>query len=174
MERKEKPMRTQISFTQADRILAKSRQMPFLEELKEEMDNELHLVILGAAIGENAAYDDSGENPILGEILAQCKPIFPDSRQRFDIVFEDYIIYPVRNESYSSFPETEKRMGTYLLECEKSSFLNYLALVTDACRLEDGSFYPAPWKHYGIYTQNHIVDIIATKEPKVFYAGDTD
>lgn len=65
-------------------------------------------------------------------------------------------------------------MGTYLLECEKSSFLNYLALVTDACRLEDGSFYPAPWKHYGIYTQNHIVDIIATEEPKVFYAGDTD
>lgn len=86
-------MCTQISFTQADRILAKSRQMPFLEELKEEMDNELHLVILGAAIGENAAYDDSGENPILAEILAQCKPIFPDSRQRFDIIFEDYIIY---------------------------------------------------------------------------------
>lgn len=31
--------------------------MPFLEELKEEMDNELHLVVLGAAIGENDAGD---------------------------------------------------------------------------------------------------------------------
>ena len=82
-------MRTPLSFTQADHILAKSRQMPFLEELKEEMDNELHLVILGAAIGEETACNDSAENPILAEILEQCKPIFPDSHQRFDIVFEN-------------------------------------------------------------------------------------
>ena len=74
-------------------ILAKSRQMPFLEELKEEMDNELHLVILGAAVGEETACNDSVENLILAEILEQCKPVFPDSHQRFDIVFENYIIY---------------------------------------------------------------------------------
>ena len=112
-------MRTPLSFTQADHILAKSRQMPFLEELKEEMDNELHLVILGAAIGEETACNDSAENPILAEILEQCKPIVPDSHQRFDIVFENYIIYQVRNESYCAFSEIEKRIGTYLLEYEK-------------------------------------------------------
>ena len=167
-------MRTPLSFTQADHILAKSRQMPFLEELKEEIDNELHLVILGAAIGEETACNDSVENPILAEILEQCKPIFPDSHQRFDIVFENYIIYQVRNESYCAFSEIEKRIGTYLLEYEKSSLLSDLSLVTDACRHEDGSFYPAPWKHYGINTQNHIVDVIAIDEPKVFYSGDID
>ena len=42
-------MKRPISFTQADRILAGTRQLPFLTALKEGTENELHLVILGAA-----------------------------------------------------------------------------------------------------------------------------
>lgn len=67
-----------------------------------------------------------------------------------------------------------RQTGTYLMRFEASGFLDYLASATDACRLDDGSFYPAPWKHYGIYTQNHIVDVIAHVEPKVFYSGNVE
>ena len=163
-------MRKSISFMQADHILAQTHQMPFLASLKEETENELHLVILGAVVDEDADAGDSCGNPVLDQILAQCKPIGPDSSRRMDIIFEDYIIYQVRNESYASFDESAEITGTYLMQFEKSSFLDYLLAVTDACQLEDGSFYPAPWKHYGICTQNHIVDVIAQEEPKVFYS----
>lgn len=163
-------MEKSISFTQADHILAESRQMPFLAALKEKTENELYLVIFGAVVDENADPDDFCGNPVLDDILVQCKPIVPDSSRRFDIIFEDYIIYQVRNESYSSFDDSEKQTGTYLLQFEKSRFLNYLSISTYAQQLKDGSFYPAPWKHYGIYTQNHIVDVIAQEEPKVFYS----
>lgn len=165
-------MQKSICFTQADHILAKARQMPFLAELKERSDNELHIAILGAFVDENADTCDSYGNPAVDQILAQCKPIVPDDSQRFDIIFEHYIIYQVRNESYSSYDEAEERTGNYLVQFQKSRFLDYLSVATDACQLEDGSFYPAPWKHYEICTQNHIVDVIAQAEPKVFYSGD--
>lgn len=105
--------------------------------------------------------------------LADCKPVVSDPSREFEIIFENYIIYQVRNESYGSFDESAEGTGTYLIRFEKSSFLDYLSVATDACRLEDGSFYPAPWKHYGICTQNHIVDVIAQEEPKVLYSGNT-
>ena len=162
-------MQTALTFAQADDILAKTHQAPFLKELKEELENELHLVILSAAMGENTGADDSCGNSPLEEILSQCKPIIPDCSEKFAIIFENYIIYQVRNESYTSYDDSEKRRGVYLLKFNKSSFLDYLSSATDACRLDNGSFYPGPWKHYGIYTQNHIVDVIALEEPKVLY-----
>lgn len=165
-------MEKSISFTQVDHILAKARQMPFLTELRDGPDNELHIAIMGAVVEEDSGSCDSYGNPLVDQLLAQCKPIVPDHSQRFDIVFEDYIIYQVRNESYSSYDASAERTGTYLIQCEKSSFLDYLPVATDACRLKDGSFYPAPWKHYAICTQNHIIDIIAQEEPKVFYSGN--
>lgn len=167
-------MHKSVSFTQADHMLAKTRQMPFLMKLKEEMENELHIAILGAAAGEDGDRGEASGNPVLDQILEECRPIVPDSSQRFDLIFEDYIIYQVRNESYGSFDESAEGTGTYLIRFEKSSFLDYLSVATDACRLEDGSVYPAPWRHYGIYTQNHIVDVIAHVEPKVFYSGNVE
>lgn len=162
-------MQIPLTFAQADHILAKTCQAPFLKELKEEMENELHLVILSAAVGENAETDDSFGDTSLEEILADCKPIVLNPSVKFDILFEDYIIYQVRNESYTSYDDSEERRGVYLLEFNKSGFLDYLSSATDACHLKDGSFYPGPWKHYGVYTQNHIVDVIAQEEPKVLY-----
>lgn len=162
-------MQIPLTFTQADHILAKTCQAPFLKELKEEMENELHLAILSAAVGENTETDDSFGDTSLEEILADCKPIVLNSSVKFDILFEDYIIYQVRNESYTSYDDSEERRGVYLLEFNKSGFLDYLSSATDACHLKDGSFYPGPWKHYGVYTQNHIVDVIAQEEPKVLY-----
>lgn len=161
-------MKKSISFEQAEKILAKDGQLPFLMELKEETENELHITISGAVAEEEANAGDPTGNPALDQILAQCKPIVPDPSRRFELVFENYIMYQVRNESYGSFDEASEKTGVYLVQFEKSHFLDYLLVATDACRLDDGSCYPAPWKHYGIYTQNHMVDVIAQEEPKVF------
>ena len=138
-----------ISFQQAGSIFSESGSMPFLAKLQEETENELHVTILGAAV--------------------DCKPIVPDPSRRVVVIFEDYILYQVRNESYVAYDASAEGTGTYLVQFEKSRFLDYFLTVTDACRLEDGSFYPAPWKHYAIFTQNHVIDVIAQAEPKVLY-----
>lgn len=166
-EGKENYMQTSISFQRAGDLLAKGDSMPFLAKLQEKTENELHITIFGAAVGE----EDEGArgDPVLDQVLADCKPIIPDSSRRFDVVFEDYILYQVRNESYAAYDASAEGTGTYLMQFEKSRFLDYFLTVTDACRLEDGSFYPAPWKHYAIFTQNHVIDVIAQTEPKVLY-----
>ena len=161
-----------ISFTQADGLLAAADQMPFLEELKEGPDNALRVVILGAIVEDAAAAGDPCGNPVLDQILAQCSPILPDASRKVEILFGDYILYQVRNESYCSYDEREERTGKYLVQYQKSHLLDYLLIATDACRLEDGSCYPGAWKHYGICTQNHIVDVIAQAEPDVLFWGE--
>ncbi|WP_143330605.1 hypothetical protein [Cloacibacillus sp. An23] len=153
-----------------DNILSSRQAGPFLSRLEEYEDNELRIVIMGAKTVEHADSDassDEGEKGILARILSQCRQIAPDCSLSFEIVFEDYIIYQVRRESFCSYDPEEIRSGKFLIVFEKSKLLDYLTVSTDACRLDDGSFYPAEWKHYGIYTQNHVIDVVSQCEPKV-------
>lgn len=66
-----------ISFQQAGSLSPKSGSMPFLAKLQEETENELHVTILGAAVGE--ADEGSCGDPVLDQALAGCKPIVPES-----------------------------------------------------------------------------------------------
>lgn len=77
-------------------------------------------------------------------------------------------MYQVRNESFCSYDSDEIRPGKFMIVFEKSKLLDYLMVSTDACQLNDGTFYPGEWRHYGIYTQSHIIDVVALDEPKVF------
>lgn len=45
------------------------------------------------------------------------------------------------------------------------TFIVSLAIAGEKGIIE--AYYPNGYKHYGIYCQNHIIDIIATKEPIV-------
>ena len=154
-----------VSFAETDKILSKPKAAPFLRSLEECEDNELRITVAGAKIGDCAA--DTFDGTALGRILSQCRPIESDENLAFEITFESYIIYQVRNESFCSYDPEEIRSGKFLIVFEKSKLLDYLTVSTDACRLDDGSFYPAEWKHYGIYTQNHVIDVVSQCEPKV-------
>ena len=158
-------MDRRVSFAEADKILSEPKAAPFLRSLEECEDNELRITVAGAKIGDCAA--DTFDDTALGRILSQCRPIESDENLAFEITFESYIIYQVRNESFCSYDPEEIRSGKFLIVFEKSELLDYLTVSTDACRLDDGSFYPAEWKHYGIYTQNHVIDVVSQCEPKV-------
>ena len=80
---------------------------------------------------------------------------------------ENYLLYQVRNESYCVFDADEVRSGTYLCTFERSKLLDYLPRAIDVQLIPDGTDAPASWKHYGIYTQNQIIDIVAPSEPTV-------
>ncbi len=149
------------TFPQADALLGD--RAPFLSVLEESPDNELHIRIHTAFLGEMEPEMLDGLSDPVADVVFKCKPIQPSNRV-IDIRFENYILYQVRNESFSHIDHQE-RHGRYLATYEQSFLLNHLAEITDAQQSDDGGFYPAPWKHYSVFTQNQVIDIISHCEP---------
>ena len=71
----------------------------------------------------------------------------------------------MRNESYTSWDEYEVRKGNYLILFEKSRLLDYYEDVIFDFDSEE--IKKTQRKHYGIYTENHILDIISNEPPKI-------
>lgn len=146
---------------------------PFLISLSDGLQEELHVMIAAAEVGnlgENIPDFEGVEEAVkekLHEILAHSRPIEINETCSYEICFHDYIIYQIRNESFYSYDPEEVRHGKYLIIFEKSKLLSQLSIFTDAQPFDDGSYYPGEWKHYGIYTQNHIIDIIAQNAPVI-------
>ncbi|MBQ3257197.1 MAG: hypothetical protein IJA67_07280 [Oscillospiraceae bacterium] len=140
--------------------------MPFLVSLEENSENELHIVLSAAVVGENTPYITDGLTAPVADAVSKCSPILPGNRT-IDIRFDNYIMYQVRNESYVSPDRTEARHGKYLCVYAESKLLAYLETVTDVQRGENGSTYPGPCRHYGIRTQNQIIDVVSHFEPMV-------
>ena len=106
-------MDTRVSFAETDKILSKPKAAPFLRSLEECEDNELRITVAGAKIGDCAV--DTFDSTALGRILSQCRPIESDENLAFEITFESYIIYQVRNESFCSYDPQEIRHGKFLI-----------------------------------------------------------
>ncbi len=142
------------------------RGIPFLLELHDNPDNELSLRIALPAIGEPLTENELASYPVkVGDILKKSVPIEPDEKQIYQIVFPSYITYLMRNESYCSPDPYEIREGTHFMIYTKSRLLDSLPILTDCQTLSDGTLYPYPWKHYGIITNNHVIDVISGDEP---------
>ena len=137
------------------------------------MQEELYIIVAAAEVGEvgNNIPDfeeaDESTQRVLHEALADTQPIEVNERRLFKICFHDYIIYQIRNESFCSGDPHEVRYVKYLITFEKSKLLSHLEEITDAQQLEDGSFNSDKWIHYGIYTQNHVIDVISHCSPVV-------
>ena len=140
--------------------------MPFLVSLEENSDNELHIILSAAVVGENTSDMTDGLSASVTNVVSKHCPILPGNKT-IDIRFDNYIMYQVRNESYVSLDRTEARYGKYLCVFAESKLLAYLETVTDVQRGENGSTYPGPWRHYGIRTQNQIIDVVSHFEPMV-------
>ena len=152
------------SFEELDHILG--IHAPFLSAISDGPDNELHVVITAAKVGEvGSGLGDA--NNALHDILLESRPITPDNKVQYEIYFENYIIYQVRNESFAIYGEEEIRYGTHLIIFEKSRLLNGLNTVANVFKSDDGTCYPGNWTHYGIYTQNHVIDIISHCPPVI-------
>ena len=158
------------TFPQADALLGD--RAPFLSVLEESPDNELHIRINAAVVGEMKPEMLDGLSEAVASVVAKCRPIQPSSRV-IDIRFENYIMYQVRNESFCHFEPKSTRHGNYLATYEQSKLLEYLSVATDVQQGDDGSFYPAPWVHYAIFTQNQVIDIISHCAP-VLMVGTED
>ena len=140
---------------------------PFVISINDDMDNLLKIMLsLPSVGGKDSNIEDTGVDK-LNELLKNCAPIYPDEGSIYEIMFENYIMYQTRNESYCSWDDYEIRKGNFLILFERSRLLDQLQNITDCQVLDDGSYYPAKWKHYGIVSQNHIIDIISQQEPVI-------
>jgi len=160
-------MRT--GFSQVDTLLGDHA--PFLSLLEESPDNVLHIRLHASSVAEVAAEPPEGLSAPVAALVSRYRPIRPSGRT-IDILFEDYILYQVRNESYTIPSQGELQQGKYLVIYERSSLLEYLSVSTGACQGDDGSFFPGPWTHYGICTQNQIIDVISHREPVLTVEAD--
>ena len=157
------------TFQQADALLGD--QAPFLSVLEERPDNELHIRINAAFVCEMEPEMLDGLDQPVASVVAKCRPIQPSSRV-IDIRFGNYIMYQVRNESYCHFDPKSARQGNYLATYEKSNLLDYLTVATDVQQGNNGDFYPAPWVHYAIFTQNQVIDIVSHCEPVLMVGAE--
>lgn len=146
---------------------------PFLVSLSDGIEGELRMLISAAGVGEtggNLPYFEGIDNTIqhaLNGILANTKPLELNEKCLFEICFDNYIIYQIRNESFCSYDPNEIRHGKHLVVFEKSKMLSHLDEITDVQQFDDGSYYPDKWTHYGIYTQNHVIDVISHRQPAI-------
>ena len=132
---------------------------PFVIEMSDNGDNELRIIIALSARSskEENIFDDSLE---INKILANSCPIYEDMENLYEIIFENYILYQCRNESYTSYDNCEVRKGNYLIIFEKSRLLDYYEDVIFDFDYESEKSHR---KHYGIYTQRHIIDVISNQ-----------
>ncbi|MCB1755804.1 MAG: hypothetical protein KDJ38_09790 [Gammaproteobacteria bacterium] len=133
-------------------------------EIQETYKDCLRIVIAEAGVSDAAQEISPEEEPneALREILSVSKPIVvTDSSARYEIVFDDYIAYAVRNESYAGGIE-EKFEGKLARVYSESAFLNYIGQGTFAT-----TEYPGPFVHYGFCCLNQIIDVVSERPPKV-------
>lgn len=72
-------------------------------------------------------------------------------------------------KEYRTWDEYEVRKGRYLIVFERSRLLDY---YEDAIfDFDSEETRKTQRKHYGIYTENHILDIISNEPPKIRRIG---
>ena len=78
------------------------------------------------------------------------------------IKFPSYIMHLTRNESFTAWNDDEIRQGNYLIIFTRSRFIDtYDDMIIQT---EDHSW-PGRGTHYGIYTSDHIIDVLAESTP---------
>lgn len=106
-----------------------------LADIGEPEENSLRLVL------EEALVLDKEESlEINGVVLTGVRPIeVTEDSRRFEVIFDTYISYAVRNESYCHWDESEEWEGERLRAYSKSKFLDFVAAGTFA-----DEHYPGP------------------------------
>ena len=136
--------------------------------MNEYEDNCISFKIALGKLGKKGEWADKTEkNSTLKELFQDATPVYPDVDEVYEITFEDYIINQTRNESYATYDEYEIRKGNPLIIFEKSRLLDLLPQLTACTSCTDGTFYPEKWTHYGIYCENHVIDVISCSQPKI-------
>lgn len=120
---------------------------------------------------------ENEEVKYINPYLIKCEEIvteYPDNALRvvieiaenmqYEIIITNYIMYLVRNESYTAFDEFEVSKGKWLIVFEKSYLLKH---YEDFIAFPKDSIYPSINNHLGIYTEFNLIDVITTSNSEI-------
>jgi len=138
--------------------LINQHQYLYLTEICEPEDNVLKLMLAEAKV------NGPRENIVIEgvEIKDTAPIVVAEDSSVYEVIFDQYIAYSVRNESYTHLDKEEEFEGRLVCIYTKSRFLDYVSVSTFA-----SDDFPGPFKHYGFNCLNHIVDIVSTSPPKI-------
>lgn len=155
--------------TENEEVNQYSRLAPFVISIKDNPDNQLNIVIalpvnLNSCNPDHAAYEN--DDPRIHNILSNAVQVGADANRMYEIKFETYIIYQCRNESYTAYDPNELIKGKHLVILERSPFLDYYENVIFD---KDYDNEKKNRKHYGIFAENHIIDVISNDPPTITF-----
>jgi hypothetical protein len=131
----------------------------FVRQICEPRENVLQVIVQEAAVTHEPVSVQVGE-----AVIQNLKRIeSTESSRVFELTWDKYIAYSVRNESFVTLNESEiVASGRLLRIYSKSTFLEYVSRATFA-----NQEHPGPYSHFQICSENHIVDIVSTEEPGI-------
>jgi hypothetical protein len=95
--------------------------------------------------------------------IKDCTPIrHTQAARSFELIWDWYVAYSVRNESYVEQNPDELFTGKRFRIYSKSHFLDYVARSIFA-----GPEHPGPMKHYGVCCENHVIDVVSANAPLI-------
>ena len=140
----------------------KNDNMPYILNINDNVDNVLKIIVSLPYSGEKGSETSNTGNKDLDEILKKAYPVLIDYNKIYEITFESYIMYQTRNESFAYADENSKVLGEYFTIIKNSSYLKMVKSITFYNDIFDDKY-----MHYGIFSWNHIIDIISAEEPKI-------
>jgi hypothetical protein len=131
----------------------------FLRKIGEPRENSLRL-----RIEEGIASADAVSIEVAGHVIADCHRVTSgNNAQLFEITWDFYVAYSIRNESYVVRDDSEKfELGNLARIYSESKFLEYVTRATFAC-----NEHPGPLLHVELICESHIVDVISTRLPSI-------
>ena len=140
----------------------KNDNMPYILNINDNIDNVLKIIVSLPYSGEKGSEASNTGNKDLDEILKKAYPVLIDYNEIYEITFESYIMYQTRNESFAYLYENSKVLGEYFTIIKNSSYLKMVKSITFYNDIFDDKY-----MHYGIFSWNHVIDIISAEEPKI-------
>ena len=140
----------------------KNDNMPYILNINDNIDNVLKIIVSLPYSGEKGSEASNTGNKDLDEILKKAYPVLIDYNEIYEITFESYIMYQTRNESFAYPDENSKVLGEYFTIIKNSSYLKMVKNITFYNDIFDDKYI-----HYGIFSWNHVVDIISAEKPKI-------
>ena len=140
----------------------KNDNMPYILNINDNIDNVLKIIVSLPYSGEKGSEASNTGNKDLDEILKEAYPVLIDYNEIYEITFESYIMYQTRNESFAYLDKNSKVLGEYFTIIKNSSYLKMVKSITFYNDIFDNKY-----MHYGIFSWNHVIDIISAEEPKI-------
>jgi len=129
----------------------------FLTSIEEFSGNNLRL-----NVQEGRATGALENIEVAGTVVKDVQPVLPYVDSIWEFVFERYVAYSVRNESYVSSDADERWVGHLFRTYSKSKFLDYVRVATFAC-----DEYPGKLGHYQLVCTDHIIDVVTIQPPAI-------